>query len=84
MISHESFKENVASELRTIRALKKLSQREVAIKAGIDVMTITRYENNSCSMQLDMIEKILKAYEIKTAIFFADISAKMQKKEEEA
>ena len=55
---HNSFKENVAGELRALRAKHKYSQKDVADKANIDIMTITRYENNSVSMQLDMLEKI--------------------------
>ena len=81
MIKKEPFKEQVASELRSLRAISKLSQKEVADKANIDIMTVTRYENNSVSMQLDMIEKILTAYNIDIANFFASISANMQSKE---
>ena len=78
----ENFKAEVASELRSLRAKSNFTQKEVAEKAGIDVMTVTRYENNSTSMQLDMIEKILSAYGLKPSIFFNTISANMQKEEE--
>lgn len=74
-----SFKEEVASELRSLRAKNNLTQKEVAIKAEIDVMTVTRYENNSTSMQLDMIEKIIEVYNVAPAIFFGIVSANMQK-----
>ena len=75
----ENFKAEVASELRSLRAKSNMTQKEVAEKAGIDVMTVTRYENNSTSMQLDMIEKILSAYGLKPSIFFFSLSANMQK-----
>ncbi len=77
---HNSYKENVASELRALRAKTKYSQKEVADKADIDVMTVTRYENNSVSMQLDMLEKIVSVYGLSLDIFFSNVSANMQNK----
>lgn len=74
----ENFKEAVASELRSLRAKYNYTQKEVAEKANVDVMTVTRYENNTTSMQLDMIEKILSAYDTKPSIFFKNISANLQ------
>lgn len=73
----ESFKDYVSAELRSLRAEHNYKQKDVANKANIDVMTIVRYENNSTSMQLDMIEKILSVYDINLEIFFNNISAKM-------
>lgn len=75
----DSFKEQVASELRSLRARFDFKQKDVASKAGIDVMTLVRYENNSASMQLDMIEKIITVYGLNLNIFFNNISAKKQK-----
>lgn len=75
----ESFKDYVAAGLRSLRAERNYKQRDVANKANIDIMTVVRYENNSTSMQLDMIEKMLAVYNVPTSIFFANISAKMQK-----
>ena len=74
----ETFKEFVASELRCLRALHNLKQKDVAIKAKIDVMTMVRYENNSTSMQLDILEKIVSVYGITLNIFFERINANMQ------
>lgn len=71
----ETFKETVASELRALRAKSNFSQKQVASLAGIDIMTVARYENNSTSMQLDMLEKILSVYKIPLCIFFTSISA---------
>ena len=41
-------------------------------------MTVARYENNSVSMQLDMLEKILSVYNVPLNIFFTNVSANMQ------
>lgn len=75
----ETFKDYVAAELRSLRAEYNYTQKEVANKANIDTMTVVRYENNSASMQLDMIEKILLVYNLTLLIFFENISAKMHK-----
>ena len=74
----ETFKEVVASELRALRAKYNYKQKEVADMAGIDTMTVVRYENNSTSMQLDMLEKIISVYELDLSIFFDIVSANMQ------
>lgn len=76
----DSFKEQVASELRSLRGKFNYKQKEVANIANIDVMTVVRYENNSTSMQLDMLEKIISVYNMTLAIFFSNVSANMQKK----
>lgn len=78
----DNFKEQVASELRSLRAKFNYKQKDVANKAKIDVMTLARYENNSASMQLDMIEKIITVYNLTLDIFFDNISANMHKKED--
>lgn len=79
----DNFKENVAAELRALRSKNNLKQKEVAEKAGIDTMTIVRYENNNVSMQLDMLEKIVNVYNMKIDIFFDNVYANMQKQREE-
>lgn len=78
----DNFKEQVASELRSLRAKFNYKQKDVANKAKIDVMTLARYENNSASMQLDMIEKIITVYNLTLDIFFDNISANMHNKED--
>lgn len=75
----DNFKEQVASELRSLRGKFNYKQKDVANLANIDVMTIVRYENNSTSMQLDMLEKIISVYDMTLAIFFNNVSANMQK-----
>lgn len=76
----DNFKEQVASELRSLRAKYDYNQKDVANLANIDIMTVARYENNSTSMQLDMIEKIISVYGITLDIFFTNVSANMQNK----
>jgi len=76
----DNFKDYVSAELRSLRAEHNYKQKDVASKANVDVMTIVRYENNSTSMQLDMIEKILSVYNVNLENFFKIISAKMQNK----
>ena len=71
------FKEAVASELRSLRARVKLTQKEVSERAGVDVGTIVRYENNQISMNLENLEKIIRAYGIDCYIFFDSINAKL-------
>ena len=80
---NESFKEAVASELRSLRSRYNYKQKDVAQKANIDIMTVTRYENNSSSMQLDMIEKIISIYGLNLFIFFNMVNANKHKKEAE-
>jgi transcriptional regulator with XRE-family HTH domain len=76
----DNFKDYVSAELRSLRAEHNYKQKDVANKANVDVMTIVRYENNSTSMQLDMIEKILSVYNVNLEKFFKIISAKIQNK----
>ena len=72
-------RELISEELRSIRAAKKISIENVAIKSNVNKDTISRYENNSVSMQIDTLEKLLKFYEIDFDIFFTNIYAKKHK-----
>ena len=51
-------RELIAEELRGLRAKSKLSLENVAEKANVNKDTISRYENNQVSMQIDNLEKI--------------------------
>lgn len=77
----ELFREEIATRLREIRAGKKYTLVEVANKTGLSKDTIARYENNTVSMQVSVLAKILQAYDTNLAIFFEEIIAKMQTKE---
>ena len=66
----ENFKETVSATLRSLRAEYKLKQKDVADRAGIDIMTLGRYENNTSSIQYDILEKIVSVYNMDLFIFF--------------
>ena len=71
-------RELIAEELRGLRAKSKLSLENVAEKANVNKDTISRYENNQVSMQIDNLEKILDVYDEKFDIFFTRIYANKQ------
>lgn len=70
----------IADTLMRMRYEHKLSAKEVAGKAGLNVSTVFKYEYNDVqSMKIDTLSKIIEVYGIPLDIFFHDISAKMQK-----
>ena len=75
-------RELISDELRSIRALNKLSIETVANKCNVNKDTISRYENNSVSMQIDILEKLLNFYGVDFDIFFTNIYAKKHKIEQ--
>lgn len=77
----EHFRENIASKLRELRASRKLTLKELSIITSVSKDMISRYENNKCAMQIEVLAKILNAYNISLDIFFEDILAKKQKEE---
>lgn len=76
----KSTRELIADELRSIRAKKKLSIENVAKLADVNKDTISRYENNNTSMQIDILEKLLNCYEVDFDIFFTNIYANKHKR----
>lgn len=66
----------IAEELRSIRARKNVSIEEVAKESQVNKDTISRYENNLTSMQIDILEKLLNYYDVNFDIFFTNIYAK--------
>ena len=72
----KSTRELIAEELRSIRAIKKVSIEKVAEESQVNKDTISRYENNLTSMHIDIIEKLLTYYKIDFDIFFTSIYAK--------
>ena len=50
--------------LKTARELKKLSQREAAEKLGINVCTLSNYENGNSYPDVPVIRKIEELYGI--------------------
>ncbi len=73
-------RELIAEELRSIRARKKKSIEIVALESKVNKDTISRYENNLVSMQIDILEKLLDYYKIDFAIFFTNIYANKHNK----
>lgn len=72
----------IADELRSIRAKKNLSIESVAKETNVNKDTISRYENNAVSMQIDILEKLLEFYQIEFDIFFTNIYANKHKEKE--
>ena len=68
-------RELIAEELRSLRAKKQLSIEAVAELSGVNKDTISRYENNLVSMNLENLEKLLDTYNCDFAIFFTNIYA---------
>ena len=71
----KSTRELIAEELRSIRAKNNLSIETVACLSGVNKDTISRYENNLVSMNMEILEKLLDAYNYNFAIFFTNIYA---------
>lgn len=78
----KSTRELISEELRSIRAIKKESIENVAEGSNVNKDTISRYENNLVSMQIETLEKLLNYYKIDFDIFFTNIYAKKHKKEQ--
>lgn len=76
----KSTRELIADELRSLRALKKASIETVAKESNVNKDTISRYENNLTSMQIDILEKLLNYYNVSFDIFFTNIYAKKHNK----
>lgn len=72
-------RELISDELRSIRAKKHISIEEVASQSNVNKDTISRYENNLVSMQIDTLEKLLDYYKIDFDIFFTNIYANKHK-----
>lgn len=71
--------EQVAEELLVLRKRKRLTIEDASELIGIDGGTLSRYENNKVTISIEMIEKILNAYEEKPAIFFKRVCANIHK-----
>lgn len=75
----ENFRESISARLRELRASRQYTLKELSIKSNVGVDVISRYENNKVSMQVDVLNKILKVYGISLSNFFEEIYAKTQK-----
>jgi len=75
-------KESIASELRKLRADLNITLEELAIKSKVNKDTISRYENNMVSMNIDILFKLLSAFNVNFDIFFTNVNANMQNKQQ--
>ena len=71
-------RELIAEELRGIRAKQKYNRDQISIATGISADTISRYENNEVSMNIETLDKLLNFYGIDFDIFFINIYANKQ------
>lgn len=76
-------RELVANKLRSIRADLDYTIDYVANNTNISKDTISRYENNQNSMQIDLLEKMLEFYGYDFNIFFKEIYANKQNLKEQ-
>lgn len=75
----EAIRNDIASELRSLRAKEDITIECLVKKTGVSKDTICRYENASVSMNIDNLEKILNSYNIDFNIFFSNIYANKHK-----
>ncbi|WP_445157358.1 cupin domain-containing protein [Halomonas sp. E14] len=62
---------DVGARLRELRKARKLSQRELAKRAGVTNSTISLIEQNSVSPSVSSLKKILDALPVSISAFFA-------------
>lgn len=62
---------DVGTRLKSIRQLKKISQRELAKRAGVTNSTISMIEKNSVSPSISSLKKVLNGIPISLVDFFA-------------
>lgn len=70
---HAIIKENyvdVGAKLKSIRTLRKISQRELAKRAGVTNSTISMIEKNSVSPSISSLKKVLNGIPISLVEFF--------------
>jgi len=56
--------------VRELRLQKKISQEDLAFRAGIDRTVMTKVENGKRNISIKNIEKIVKALDISLSDFF--------------
>lgn len=61
----------IGTTIRVVRRLKKMTQLELAEKAGLTNSSLSLIENNYRRASWDMIEKISSALNIRPLVLFA-------------
>lgn len=72
-------KKAISSELRKLRAGTGLKIEEIATKSGVNKDTISRYENGKNYMRIDILYKLISAYDVTIDYFFTQVNANMHK-----
>ncbi len=75
----DNFIKAVSAELKILRIENHDLQEDLAIKSGVAMSTISKYETGDNNMNIEKIEQIIKPYGINLYIFFSRILAKTQK-----
>ena len=78
----ETIKKYIADELRSLRAKKNISIVELANTLDINKDTISKYENATTSINIDVLEKFLVYYNLDFDIFFKNVCANKHSKDE--
>ena len=60
----------IGAELKSIRTKSNKSIEQASLDLGVHFNTLSKYEKDASDMQLSMLEKILKYYNIDELIFF--------------
>jgi transcriptional regulator with XRE-family HTH domain len=68
-------KTKIGDKMKAIREGKSLSQKEIALAAGIDRAQYSRIESDKVEPSLSSLEKIAEALQVKVADFFSDEKA---------
>lgn len=74
----EMFKKEVGHQLMLLRKEKGINMEKLAEITGVATSTISRYENSTNSMDLDMVEKLVNGCGMEIDIFFTRVIAKLQ------
>lgn len=70
MKNNENLQQFVSKRIRTLRKEQKLSQEKLSEMAGLGIKYIHNIENKEYGIQIDTLEKIIKALEITPSEFF--------------
>ena len=65
-----SLVEKVAARIKTLRARRRMTQEQLAAKAGIHRVYLARIETARQEPTLTMLERLAKALRVKPAAFF--------------
>lgn len=63
----------IGTRLKELREARKLTQQELADKAGIDIRVVGRIERGQVAVTVDTLEKVCKALEIGLSEMFTKL-----------